>query len=64
MKPKFRRKRHVAFNPNREYVAEAVEQYLQNGGKIEQLKDQPDRRTEATWISVEDNSEADEFLTE
>lgn len=61
---KHRRKRHLSFNPNHEFIAEAVEEYLKNGGKIEKLKNQPDKAEQSAWLAVEDNSEADEFLNE
>ncbi|MBU2510368.1 hypothetical protein KJ966_03485 [bacterium] len=64
MKTKHRRKRHLSFDPNHEFIAEAVDEYLKKGGKIEQLKSEPEKTNQATWFAIEDNSEADEFLNE
>lgn len=61
---KFRRKRHLSFNPNREYIENAVEAYLKNGGEIKVLEAQRDSQRAADWISMDDNLEADEFLSE
>ncbi len=61
---KHRRKRHLSFDPNHEFIAEAVEEYLKSGGKISQLKSEPEKTNQAAWFSVEDNTEADEFLNE
>ncbi len=60
---KHRRTRNVSFNPNHEFVAEAVEEFLNSGGKIKMLAaEEVDLRE--SWIKIEDNHEADEFLQE
>lgn len=59
-----RRRRHLSFDPNSQYIAEAVEQFLKGGGKITRLEAQPDANKQDGWIRVEDNREADEFLKE
>lgn len=61
---KFRRKRHLSFDPNREYIENAVEDYLKNGGKIKVLEAQKDSQSAVDWIASDDNLEADEFLSE
>ena len=33
-----RKRRHLSFNPNSEFIAQAVEEYLKDGGKITQLE--------------------------
>lgn len=69
MKPKLtkstqRRRRHLSFDPNSQFIAEAVEEYLKGGGKITRLEAQPENSKQDSWISIEDNKEADEFLNE
>lgn len=69
MKSKFsnparRRRRHLSFNPSRQYVEDAVKEYLNEGGKITQLEAQPDSFKKDSWLTVEDSKEADDFLKE
>jgi hypothetical protein len=63
---KQRRDRSISFNPNREFISDAVEQFLSRGGKITRLQankiDIREKLEETTWIDLEDNAEADEFL--
>jgi energy-coupling factor transporter ATP-binding protein EcfA2 len=55
------RKGSVSFNPNRQFIAEAVQEYLKQGGKINQLK--PDENTlKNSWMIKDVNSDVDEFL--
>lgn len=61
---KKRRRRHLAFNPNHEFIADAVEEYLREGGKIKQLEPQEIKDRQAPVANFEDNLEADEFLSE
>ncbi|MBU2510367.1 hypothetical protein KJ966_03480 [bacterium] len=57
------RKGSVSFNPDRGFVANAVAEFLQNGGKIEQLK--PDERSfQEAMTRYEGSIAADEFLLE
>ncbi len=55
------RKGTVSFNPDRGYVASAVEDFLNNGGKIEQLT--PDESSFKNSMTRHEGSlDADEFL--
>lgn len=55
------RKGSVSFNPDRTFVASAVEDFLKNGGKIEQLK--PSEKSFKHSMSRSEGSiDADEFL--
>jgi len=55
------RKGSISFNPNRQFIAEAVQEYLEKGGKINQLK--PDENTlKNSWMISDLSSEVDEFL--
>ncbi len=58
-----RKYRHLSFNPNSEFVAEAIEEFLRSGGEITQLESRPEKKQE-NWIGINDNKEADEFLNE
>ena len=69
MKPKLtkpirRRRRHLSFDPNSQFIAEAVEEYLKGGGKITQLKAQSENGNQDNWPNMDDTKEADEFLNE
>ena len=69
MKPKLskstqRRRRHLSFNPNSQFIAEAVEEYLKGGGKITQLEAQDEKNRQDSWMMIDDTKEADEFLKE
>ena len=70
MKPKLtkqpaqRRRRHLSFNPDSQFIADAVQEFLKNGGKIKQLENQPDATDPDSWPNFDDNKEADEFLKE
>jgi hypothetical protein len=63
-KPIRRRKRHLSFNPNSQYIADAVEEYLKEGGKITQLEAQTENGSQDSWLKLDDTKEADEFLKE
>ncbi len=63
LKPIRRRRRHLSFDPNREFVADAVEEYLKGGGKITQLEAQTENNQDS-WLKMDDTKEADEFLKE
>jgi hypothetical protein len=55
------RKGSISFNPDRQFIAGAVEDFLRNGGKIEQLK--PDESSFKHSMNRHDGSlDADEFL--
>ena len=55
------RRGSVSFNPDRQFVASAVEEFLNKGGKIEQLK--PSDISFRQSMNVNDGSlDADEFL--
>lgn len=55
------RKGSVSFEPDRQYIQSAVDDFLKNGGKIEQLK--PDESSFKTSMTRHDGSlDADEFL--
>ena len=61
-KSKRRRKyRHLSFNPNREFVAQAMKEYLKEGGKITQLESRTEQERE-NWVGIDENQDADEFL--
>ena len=69
MKPKKppgrrRKRRHLSFDPNSEFIAQAVEEYLKGGGKITQLGSSKPVKNAENWIAIDDNLEADEFLKE
>ena len=69
MKPKLtkpirRRRRHLSFDPNSQFIAEAVEEYLKGGGKITQLEAQSENGNQDNWPNMDDTKEADEFLNE
>ncbi len=69
MKPKKspgrrRKRRHLSFDPNSEFIAQAVEEYLKGGGKITQLGSSKPAKNQENWIAIDDNLEADEFLKE
>ncbi|MDH5559349.1 MAG: hypothetical protein OEY59_00675 [Deltaproteobacteria bacterium] len=56
-----RRKKSTSFNPSKEYVNKAIEDYLKKGGKITKIVDLSDNLNE--FISAPDvKSPADEFL--
>lgn len=55
------RKGSVSFNPDRTYVASAVEDFLNNGGKIEVLK-ADEESFKAALTRSEGSLDADEFL--
>jgi len=64
---KHRRNRSVSFNPNHEFILDAVEQFLNQGGKITRLqanKVDIREKLDDTWMELEDNTEADEFLVD
>lgn len=51
----------VSFNPDRQFVANAVDEFLKKGGKIETL--QPDERSYKDAMNRREGStDADEFL--
>lgn len=62
MSRQFRRRKRSSFNPNRQYVTDAIEEFLSSGGKIKQLEAQKEANSANSWLVVEDNQEADEFL--
>lgn len=55
------RKGAKSFDPNSEYIQDAVEQFLKSGGKINYL--QPDESTlKNSWVTSDGVSDVDEFL--
>ncbi len=55
------RKGTVSFNPDRKFIATAVDDFLKKGGKIEQLR--PDESSFKHSMNRHDGSlDADEFL--
>jgi hypothetical protein len=55
------RRGSVSFEPDRQFITTAVEDFLKNGGKIEQLK--PDESSFKQSMNRHDGSlDADEFL--
>ena len=55
------RKGSVSFNPDSQFIATAVNDFLKNGGKIEQLR--PDESSFKHSMNRHDGSlDADEFL--
>ena len=62
-----RRKRTISFDPNHEFISDAVNSFLKQGGKIKQLQAGKVNMKDSlndSWIEVEDNTEADEFLND
>ena len=64
MPNKYRRRRHLSFDPNHKFIAEAVEEYLKSGGEIKLLKPKQEDGKQPTWFVADDNLEVDEFLKE
>ena len=64
MPSKYRRRRHLSFDPNHEFIADAVEQYLKTGGEIKVLEPKQEADKQAFWLVADDNLEADEFLND
>jgi hypothetical protein len=58
-----RKGRHLSFDPNSEFIAQAVDDFLKGGGEITQLESRKIKNPES-WIAIDDNLEADEFLNE
>ncbi len=58
-----RRTKFVPFNPNHDFVSDAVEEYLRSGGQIKQIFTE-EIEIEDPLLSIPDNIEADEFLQE
>ena len=57
------RRGSISFNPDRQFISNAVDEFLKQGGKIEQLK--PDERSfKETMARHEGSLDADEFLME
>lgn len=56
------RKGSVSFNPNRQFIEEAVQAYLKNGGTINQIA-VDDTALEKSWMVSDIGSEVDEFLS-
>lgn len=55
------RKGAKSFDPNSEYIQDAVEQYLRSGGKINRLE--PDETSlDSAWVTSDVSSDVDEFL--
>ncbi len=55
------RRGSVSFNPDHQFVANAIDDFLKSGGEIEYLK--PDERTFKQSMTINDGSlDADEFL--
>jgi hypothetical protein len=63
-KPIRRRRRLFSFDPNSQFIANAVEEYLKSEGKITQLEAQSENGSQDNWLSVDDTKEADDFLKE
>ncbi len=55
-------KRSVRFNPNRKFIQNAVEEYLDKGGKITKIE--PDEKSYKESLSMTGPSSVDQFLTE
>ncbi len=61
--PRNRRTKFVPFDPNHDFVSDAVEEYLRNGGQIKQILAE-ENEVEDPLLNIPDNIEADEFLQE
>ncbi|MBU3914632.1 hypothetical protein KKA14_03780 [bacterium] len=61
--PRNRRTKFIHFNPNHDFVSDAVEEYLKSGGQIKQILSE-ERNIEDSFFNIPDNIEADEFLQE
>lgn len=53
-------KRGVSFNPNRNYINSAVEEYLKEGGKITKIE--IDDESYQEFVKIRDAVSTDEFL--
>lgn len=53
------RKKGVSFNPNRNYISSAVDEYLKNGGKITKIE--MDEEAYEAFVKMRDAA-ADDFL--
>lgn len=66
MKKKFVNKRRsrgaVSFNPNRQYIEDAIQQYLKEGGEINHIE-VDEKAFESSWMLNDVSSEVDEFLS-
>jgi hypothetical protein len=51
---KTKRKRAINFNPDREFIADAVDNFLKSGGKIERLE--PDKRQNPLRVGFDTSS--------
>jgi hypothetical protein len=61
MKSLGRRRKNVDFNPNHEFVANAVEEFLKDGGKIEKIEMSDDKFSK--FSETDDGlKEVNEFL--
>ena len=63
-RPTRRRRRHLSFDPNSQYIADAVEEFLKDGGEITQLEAKKENGKQDSLLTIEDNKEADDFLKE
>ncbi|MBU2645369.1 hypothetical protein KKI24_11745 [bacterium] len=55
------RKGTISFDPNRQYIEEAIAAYLKNGGKINHIK-ADEKSFENSWMINDVSSDVDEFL--
>jgi len=65
MQQKFINKRRsrgaVSFNPNRQFIEEAVAAYLKDGGKINHIE-VDEKALEKSWMINDIGSDVDDFL--
>lgn len=67
MRSKNRQKRSVSFNPNHDYISDAVAKFIKKGGKIKRLEAEKAKLKDElndSWIDIDDNSDADDFLND
>jgi len=55
------RKGSISFNPNRQFIEDAVEAYLQKGGTINQIE-VDEESFEKSWMINDVSTEVDAFL--
>lgn len=55
------RKGSVSFNPNRQFIEEAMQEYLKEGGQINQIE-VDEKAFEQSFMINDVGSEVDEFL--
>ncbi len=55
------RKGSVSFDPNRQFIEEAMQEYLKSGGRIDHIE-VDEKAFEKSWMINDVGSEVDDFL--